>query len=377
LTKDTVVRGGYGIYYNPNQTNSFTFLSSNPPFSSTTTYNSSKNLPTLSLANPTPSTSAAKAGLVNVISPNPSLPTAYMNQWSFDVERALWRNAALDVQYLGSRSVHLDRSYFNNTPLPGPTAIALARPNQNFASIRIIQNDEVATYNGMSVVLRQRMNHGLSMLSSYTWSHTLDVTSDSNNGGAPMNPYNWKADYGNSNWDVRHRFVTSVNYELPFFAKAQNAFLRQGLGGWQTNAILNFQTGFPFNVIISPDQANTGAGNQRPNLVGKLHSNCGDGHLTGCIDSSAFALPAQYTYGNAGRNLLYGPGLNNIDFSLFKSFQITERGPALQFRSEFFNFFNTPNFKNPGATYGTSTFGSITATSHDNRQIQFALKLLF
>jgi hypothetical protein len=152
--------------------------------------------------------------------------------------------------------------------------------------------------------------------------------------------------------------------------------VRAALGGWQTNGIVTLQTGFPFNVIISPDQANTGVGNQRPNLVSTPTSNCGDAHLTNCINSAAFALPARYTYGNAGRNLLYGPGLQNVDFSLFKDFRFTE-SVKLQFRSEFFNLFNTPAFSNPGATFGTSTFGSITSTKRDNREIQFALKLVF
>jgi hypothetical protein len=191
-----------------------------------------------------------------------------------------------------------------------------------------------------------------------------------------MNPYNWHADYGNSNWDTRHRFVASFNYILPFFNSTSNGFVRQTLGGWQTNGIVTLQTGFPFNVIVSGDPANTGRNNERPNLVGHPSDNCGKGHITGCIDAAAFAAPVPYTYGNAGRNLLYGPGLYDVDFSLFKSFQLAER-VSLQFRSEFFNFFNTPALSNPNATFGAGNFGSITSTKADNREIQFALKLLF
>jgi hypothetical protein len=191
-----------------------------------------------------------------------------------------------------------------------------------------------------------------------------------------MDAYNWKLDYGLSNWDVPHRFVGSVTYELPFFRQSSYGALRAALGGWQTNAIVTLQSGYPFNVTVPGDPANTGLANQRPNLLKTATSNCGNGHLTNCIDSSAFALPAAYTYGNAGRNILRGPGLTNIDFSLFKNFPVTERF-AVQIRGEAFNLSNTPGFGNPNATFNTATFGSITTTANNNRQLQFGAKVLF
>ena len=181
-----------------------------------------------------------------------------MNQWSFDVERALWRNAGLDIQYLGSQSVHLDRSYYINQPQPGPGPVNPRRPNQLFGQIRVIQNDEAATYQGLNVVFRQNMSHGLTSLLSYTWSHALDVSTDSNGGGAPMDPFNWKRDYSNSNWDVRHRFVASYTYDLPFFRASTQPLVKYGLANWQVNGITTIQTGFPFNVVVSGDIANNG-----------------------------------------------------------------------------------------------------------------------
>ena len=138
------------------------------------------------------------------------------------------------------------------------------------------------------------------------------------------------------------------------------------------------QSGFPFNVTISPDRANTGRSNQRPDAIGIPVANCHDGSLTNCITSSAFTLPNLYTYGDFGRNVLTGPGLSNVDFSLFKTFSIREWA-RLQFRSEFFNILNTPAFSNPNATFGSANFGTISSTVYgrDNREIQFALKLLF
>jgi hypothetical protein len=201
----------------------------------------------------------------------PHLPTAYMNQWSGSVQRELWAGSVLEVQYLGSNSVHLDRNYYNNTPLPGPGAINPRRPNQAFAQIRTVQNDMVATYQGLSAVLRQRMTRHLQFLASYTWAHTLDVTTDSNNSGTPMNPYNWKADYGNSNWDIRHRVVTSFVYDLPFFHTSRRV-VDAAFARWQLNGILTLQTGMPFNVSISTDRANTSSqGTQRPDLIAPPH----------------------------------------------------------------------------------------------------------
>jgi hypothetical protein len=378
ITDRTVLRGGYGIYYNPNQTNSFTFLGNNPPFSPVTTYTSPPGAPTLSLTNPTPASFANVPPPPNITADNWDLPTAYMNQWSFGLDRQLARGAGLEVLYLGSHSLHLDRNYFNNTPLPGPGPVNPRRPNPGFTVIRTIQNDEIANYQALSISATQRMRHGFQLRGSYTWAHSLDVTTDSNGGGTPMNPYNWRADYGNSNWDVRHRFLASSLYELPVFSKP-GGLLRTAFGRWQINAALVAQSGLPFNVFTPVDTANTASmGANRPNLAGRPHSTCGSGHLVGCIDAAAYALPPAgvYVYGNEGRNLLHGPGLFNVDFSAVKNFPIKDRA-KLQFRAEFFNVTNTPSFGNPAAAFGTGTFGTIMSTTTENRDIQFGLKLVF
>jgi hypothetical protein len=299
-----------------------------------------------------------------------------MNQWSLGIDREFWHGSAFELQYLGSHSYHLDRSYYNNTPLPGPGSVASRRPNQLFGQIRTIQNDEIGNYHGLSAGLKQRMTRRLQFMAHYTWSHALDISSDSNNGGAPMNPYNWRGDYASGNWDLRHRFVGSFVYDIPFFAGAKPV-LKYVFGGWQMNGIVSAQSGMPFNVSYGTDTANTsGGGVNRPNVAGQATSTCGHGHLTGCIDPSAFAIPSLYNYGNAGRNLLRGPNLVNVDASLFKNIPIKER-LRIQFRAEFFNFLNHPNFSNPAATFNTASFGNITSTSTENRDIQFGLRLAF
>ena len=377
LSDKWVARGGWGLYYNPNQLNTYTLTTTNPPFSAIYTYNATPSNPILSFSNPTPTGALGKGPVVpNAFTMNPNLPTATMSQWSGDVERALWSGAALDVQYLGSHMYHLDRSYYNNTPLPGPGNIQSRRPNQLFGVIRTIQNDEVANYEAMNVVFRQNFNHGLTALLSYTWSHDLDISTDSNGGGAPMNPYNWAGDYGNSNWDIRHRLTGSFNYQLPFLQHSSNPIERFILGNWQINGIITAQTGLPFNVTVPGDYANTGVGSQRPNLIATASSTCGDGHLKGCIYTGAYTLPFQYTYGTAGRNLLHGPDMVDLDASLFKNFPIKERA-QFELRLEMFNSLNHPSFSNPAATFTTASFGNIGSTSNNNREIQIAGKLVF
>jgi hypothetical protein len=374
--KDWVVRGGFGLYYNANQLNLYT-IGGNPPFSNVAFYTSDPARPTLSLSNPTAGSPVGASPTPNVVTFGPYLPMAMMTQWSLDVARPLWGGAGLDLQYLGSRTIHLDRSYHNNTPLPGPGNIQARRPNQRWGVIRTIANDMVASYNSLNVVLRQRYSHGFSMLFSYTWSHTLDVSTDSNGGGSVLDPYNWKGSYGDANWDIPHRLVASYLYELPFF-KTGKSFERYVLGGWQINGITTIQSGTPINVTIGSDPANTGRpGGARPDLIAPAVANCGGGHLVGCITAGSFAIPAPYNYGNAGRNILRGPGLALTDLSVFKNFPLGTERARLQLRGEAFNVFNTPSFSNPNSTFGTAPFGSIGSTLMPNRQIQVAAKIVF
>jgi hypothetical protein len=384
ITEKTVFRAGGGIYYNPNQTNSYTFLNTNPPYTTILTCSYSVGLTPPSLANPfTPGVcpSAATAG---TIATDPfHQPTARMNQWSAGLERQLWSGGGLEVEYLGSHSYHLDRSFYNNTPLfPGPGSVNSRRPNPLFGVIRTINTDEIANYESMNVIFRQRLTHGLQMLASYTWSHALDVSTDSNGGGTPLIPYDWKDDYGNSNWDIRHRFVASFVYDIPFFA-VSNPIVKGAFTHWQSNAIITLQTGIPFNVTTGTDTANTASsGTYRPDLLHTPTDGCGRGDLVGCIDATAFTVadlypitPTNYAYGNAGRNLLHGPGAETVNFAVFKNFPIKER-LKFQIRLETFALFNHTNFSNPSATINTSSFGNITSAT-GNRNIQLGAKLQF
>ena len=385
LGDKTVVRAGFGIYYNPNQMNSFTFLTNNPPLAAVTTYTSDPANPTLSFEHPTGV--VGPAARPDMISPTRELPNARKDQWSFDVQRELGRTTALDFQYIGSNTSHLDRSFFNNTPTPGAGAVDPRRPSQTFRSRRMIQNDLIADYDAFSIILRKRMSHGVQADAHYTWSRTRDMATHSNGGGATMDNYDIWRDYGPANWDIPHRFVASYLYDVPFLKDSSNAFLKYVVAGWQVSGVTTIQSGSPVNITLSTDRANIGiTGLQRPDLIGAIPAmNCQPNsagatdaarrQLINCYDQAAFALPAQFTFGNTSRNVLRGPKFSTTDLSFMKNIPVGAQA-RFQVRVEVFNIFNQVNYGNPNASYGAAAFGSITSAG-SMRQIQLGGKLLF
>jgi hypothetical protein len=384
LGEKTVIRAGFGIYYNPNQMNTFTFLTNNPPLAAVTTFTSDRNNPNLSFESPFGP--VGPAGRPDVISPTRELPNARKDQWSFDIQRELWRGTALDLQYVGSHTSHLDRSFFNNTPRPGPGPIDARRPSQNYRSRRIIANDLEADYDAISVILRKRMSHGLQADAHYTWSRTRDMSTHSNGGGTTLDDYDIWRDYGPANWDVPHRFVASYLYDLPFLKDSSQPILRYLVAGWQVSGVTTIQSGTPVNVTFGQDIANIGKGGQRPDLVGAVpelscQPNSGAANaverlwLINCYDASAFALPAEFTFGSAGRNVLRGPKFVSTDLSLMKNIPVGGN-VRFQVRVEMFNVFNNVNYNNPNAALGAAAFGRITGAGN-MRQVQLGGKLIF
>lgn len=381
-----VVRGGGGIYYNPNHLNAFTLATTNYPLAASVVYTGNtgnKAVGTLTFANPTGGQAGSASPVagtpgtyVSAFTDNPYLPTPRLYQWNVDTGVELWRGSALELQYLGSRAIDLDRSYYPNQPVNSTSTASVnsRRPYQLFGQIRQIQNDSFSTYHGLSVIYRQRGYRGLDAMLGYTWAHSMDTSNDSNGGGTAMIQNNLKADYGNSNWDIRSRFVGTVTYAMPNVSRLGtigNALA----GGWHANAIVTLQTGMPFNVSITNDQANVGGiGTQRPNYLKAGFSSCSRGtriNATPCIDRTAYGLPALGTFGNVRRNDLHGPGLANVNFSMAKDFALIERF-KFQFRAEAFNLFNHPSPGNPNSQlpsinpatgtfdFTTSNFGTIT-----------------
>ncbi len=379
LSEKTVLRAGWGIYYNPNQMNSFTFLTNNPPVSPEFTFNNDTANPTLSFNAPL-GVIGGNLGAPNMITPNRNLPNARKNQYSVDLQHEVFRNTVVEVGYLSSHTKNLDRSFYNNQPTPGPGAVDARRPNQLFRQIRTIQNDLIADYDAVTLTARRRMTNGFMLNAHYTWSKTRDMATHSNGGGQTMDQYDIWRDYGPANWDVPHRLVVSYLWDMPFFRDSDNVLLRGVLGGWQIGGVTTLQSGTPINVLVQGDIANVGLGNQRPMLVnGNVSLNCqaNPNGLTriNCIDPAAFANPAAFTFGDTPRNYLRGPKYSQTDVSFMKMVAVGGRA-RIQLRAEVFNLFNQVNWGNPGATLGTAAFGVI-SSADTMRRAEIGAKFLF
>jgi hypothetical protein len=213
------------------------------------------------------------------------------------------------------------------------------------------------------------------------------MSTHSNGGGQTMDNYDIWRDYGPANWDIPHRFVASYLYDIPFWKDSSQPIVKYVVAGWQVSGVTTIQKGSPVNITLSTDRANIGiTGQQRPDLVGAVPElNCEPNangatevarrQLINCFDTTAFALPAQFTFGNAGRNILRGPKFSSTDLSFMKNFPFGGE-VRLQVRVEIFNIFNQVNYGNPNASLGSAAFGTITSAG-SMRQMQLGGKLLF
>ncbi len=330
-----------------------------------------------------PATSVPGPALVGAEIPQEFLPTQYSQQWFFDVQRELPFDTLLTVGYNGNGTRQLLSGVDFNLPFdiaPGPTPVASRRIWPFYTSVTRQLPVGRLSYNAMVLKLEKRFSKGLTFLSAYTWSKTIDNVDEtlSNSGVGALKPWDRNLNRGRSTTDLRHNYVVSASYELPFGkGKAymnQNRVADLLFGGWQLGGILSLQTGLPFTVNSGGGITNAG-GADRPNRIadGKLPD--GQRSIDRWFDLAAFVTQPQFTYGNSGRNILDGPGNKNLDLSLAKSFAITERY-RLQFRAESFNATNTANFGFPAANINGAGVGTITSAD-EPRRVQFALKLIF
>jgi hypothetical protein len=428
LGEDWVIRSGFGIFYNVHQLNNYTILNLNPPLSGSSQFsNTVRNgvlvpgTPVYSFANPFGPVNPASPTNANVLNTDNFQP--YVAQWSFDIQRRLPWRTTLTVGYVGNKTTHLDNTVEKNNPDPfipsGPADTVQARRPIQFivdgdvvrplTRLRFLDSGANAWYEGMQVSLRKEYSHGLVYTLAYTWSKTLMEGYGRNEGdginpNTYQNPRNRAADRGRVGWSASHVVVMSFVYDIPAPARLSRGVAGTVFRGWQANGIVTLRSGFPFTVGQG-NIINTANSPVRPDRVasGKLQQRS----LQKWFDPDAFrlvscvnaAIPETCHYGNSGTGILEGPGFKNVDFSAFKNFDLNERA-RLQFRAEFFNFFNTPQFGLPVRTLNTQAGfqpvrgpdgqlrwpsqagitggpGAITGLIAPMRNIQLALKILW
>jgi hypothetical protein len=376
-----VVRTGWGVYFMPMTTFPSPFLNLlNEPFFTSQSFFGTPLVPNLTLANAFPSVGGIASTSLNSINRNFQDP--YLQQWNLSVGRELASDLTLEVAYVGNRGFKLRNQQNINAPVAGPGVLQSKRPFPAFSTITSYENIGNSYYHSGYVKVDKRFAHGLTFTASYTLAKLLDtggiVQPGDLNDALGRNPLRPNDERGRSYFDARHRFVGSYVWEIPvgqgkWVGTNWSGPLNQVLGNWQVNGILTLQTGLPITPVLATDNSNTGLFTDRPDRVGD--PNTGPNTVSQWFNTAAFTTPPQYSYGNSGRNIIDGPPIKNFDLSLFKNFVVKE-GLNVQFRSEFFNVLNHPNFDPPGTTFGTSSFGVISSAG-DPRQIQFALKLLF
>jgi hypothetical protein len=426
----TVVSAAYGIFYEPYYTGEGGPLQdpiSSPPYLKTLQL----SFPINSFANPffTPDPFGVpfpEPMTLLVVSRNLHLP--YAQDWNLNIQRSFGADWLLQVGYVGTTGVRLPRFIEGNPAIyiPGvdntsPGCAPPAQPcplstsdnaNQRrlysgctladspssciFSSVGEIASLANSSYNALQASLRKRFSHGLSLLASYTWSHSIDDVSSFNITGSAsqpvagendlaQNPFDLAAERGNSMFDARHRFVLSYQWSLPFLQHSNNWYA-QVLGDWQINGIFTAMSGTPFTVFDSNDvslqgQAPeiSGFSSNRPNVIG--NPNSGPRTAAEWFNVSAFQAIVQnpnspvQQFGDEGRNAVQGPGYVNWDFSAFKNIRVTET-KEIQFRGELFNLLNHTNFRLPVSDIESANFGQI-QSDVSPRVIQVALKFLF
>jgi hypothetical protein len=329
-------------------------------------------------------------------------PAQYIEQWSGSIEKSLGVETTLELGYLGSHGVHLQRSHLINNAPPGPGAIGPRRPfktlsflpgmvlpdniaiaNTTFpvSGINLLENSAQSWYHAGYVNVRRRFTRGWTFLANYTFAKNLsdapDFRSPMFESAAPQNNSNLKLEKGLA-CDVRHRFSLSAVYDVPRLGRA--GFMSAVTKNWRLSAIYQAQSGFPFTISVFGDTANAGTllGENpiRANYTGQPVFGPGTHTADAWFNTAAFATPAAFAFGDVGRNTIYGPGRQTLDLALQRELTVTEK-VKVQIRAEAFNALNHTNLGTPNRFVNTPQFGTITEAATPGREIQLGLRVLF
>ncbi|MCC6588085.1 MAG: TonB-dependent receptor [Bryobacterales bacterium] len=367
---NTVIRMGYGIFYNVNMLNMFMpALAANPPNNININELNTAGVVRIRMA------TADQAKNLNINSEINSADTARgvgdVHQWNLNIQRMLPGSIVFEIGYSGSKSSHFDSPRTVNPYVPGTTRRVYA----DWGPIENISLDAAGNYHGLLMKAEKRFSRGLTFIQTYTFSKALFDSFACCGAQRHNNPYNWRAEKGLAETDQRHRATTAWLYELPFFRSA-HGIKRQVLGGWQLNGSLTMETGMPMHPsqALKPIDDGCPRCNHRPDRIADGRLDSSQRTLLRWFDTAAF-VTARGHYGNSGRNILSAPGLTSLDFAVFKNFRISER-KEIQFRWENYNFTNTPPFNPPTLEISSGNFGRITSAGL-GREMQFALRFQF
>lgn len=407
----SVIRGGYGLFYEYPEMNLWCNQVHNVPLVFPEIVQSSNTIPAMQGFGFDPAVLGRTLVAFTAIDPHGRTPL--IQQGSFNVQRQVGDNLMFELGYIGAWGRNLDRSRLVNNAAPSPLPLRPRRPVQTISfvpgtvlpdtvpiasmtfpvgPINLLENTGRSSYNAEYVVTRQRLANGLTFLANYTYSHSYSDSpsfrSPAMEPEVPQDSFNLADEWAPAGCDIRHRFVASIIYQLPYAASttlASSAFgkaARVLFGGWQIAGIAQAQSGFPFTISVFGDTANAGAllnvHPVRANVVPGVSPYLPESERTAerWFNTDAFTTPPAFTFGNAGRNSVYGPGLKKVDVALQRTFAVTS-GTRFEFRAEVFNLFNWTNYATPERFVNTPQFGSITMAATAARQIQFVGRMRF
>ncbi len=392
LNSKTVWRSGFGIYYVRDIANAVFDIVRNQPFTVRQSEPANITSPNLTWNRLFTNPSAATFLLANQFGER----TSYVAQWQSSIQRQLTKDMSLEVTYMGSSGIKLRRLTSYNNPEPRPGNQTQNRPFPDLGGFQVMNAPSHSSYHALQARLQHRFANGFTLLGSYAYGKSIDNGSGiRTTDGDPLTPsdnYNLAAERGLSGFDFRQRFTASFLYELPFGRGRKmdisNSFVNALFGGWQLGGIFTFQDGFPATAFCGPGNIQNGGGYCKPDAITAENANLPDDQrsVSRWFNTNAFvdrigtapgATPAVFRYGTAGRNTITGPGIASIDASVNKFFRFLENKHTFELRGEFFNLPNSAIFGQPGTTLRTPTYGVISSTRIDSRQIQIAVRYSF
>lgn len=383
-----VIRGGYGFFYDVPAVSEFTAAGGvGNGGANGAAYNPAGASPvyTLTAKNVVFTSGVPVFGTVAATPPfgaysvNPDFTMPHVQNFNLNLQRQLTSSTLLQVGYVGSEGRKLAVILDINQPINGVRPYSGVYPN--LTAINQLSSSGDSAFHSLQTSLRQQFWKGLSANVNFTWGRAMD---DASSVTSPQNSFNLRGDWAPSTFDTRLYTTSYVTYEVP-----KTKFVPLLTSGWQLNALLTFTSGNPINILAGSNVSGSGENKDRVNLVGDPYSNVAV--LTNTLavqyfNPAAFAKPAAGSFGNLGRDALYGPGFGSVDFSVFKNIPFNEKIRG-QFRAEIFNLFNRTNWANPTATFTSSSFGELTQTKNaasapglgfgEPRNVQLALKIMF